>query len=54
MERWVEPEPSLGREITLHLYVSDEKAILKGLSLERETEHSAQGGARSVGSDNPI
>ena len=41
MERRIEPEPPLGRKVTLHLYVGDQEAVLEDLALEGETEYAA-------------
>ena len=41
MKRRVEPEPALGREITLHLHIGNEEAVLEDLALEVEPEQTA-------------
>ena len=41
MERRIEPEPSLGWKVALHLHIGDQEAIFEDLALKGETEHAA-------------
>jgi len=54
MERWVEPEPALGREVGLHHHVGDQEAVHEDLALDVEAEHAADRAARAVGDDQPV
>ncbi len=54
VERRVEPEPALGREVRLHLHVRDEEAVPKDLPLRFQTEHPAHWAARAIGRDDVL
>ena len=54
VERRVEPEPALGREITLHANVGDEEIILEDAPVEVETERFAHGRLAPVAGDQPV
>ena len=55
VERRVEPEPALGREVAPHLHVGDEEAVFERPRPGRRGRACrAQGRARAVGGDHPI
>ncbi len=49
VERRIEPEPALGREIGFHLHVGDQEAVLEGAALAVQPEQAAQRAAGAVG-----
>ena len=48
VERRVEPEPALGREVGLHLHVGDQEAVAEDAALALLAEQRAQRRARAV------
>src|SRR5438105_2100710 len=54
VKRWVEPEPTLGRKLGVHVHVSDQKSVVKDVSLALESEQRADRAARAIGDDQPV
>ena len=54
VERRVEPEPALGREVRLHQDVGDQEAVAEHLPFRFESQHAAHGAARTVADDQPV
>ena len=50
----LEPEPAFGREIGLHLHVSDQEIILEHAALKAQTQHLARGRPCAIASDQPV
>ena len=54
MERRIEPEPALGREIRRHVDVGDQEAVAEHLAFGVEAQHVAHRAARAVAHDQPV
>ena len=54
MERRVEPEPALGREIRLHHHVGDQEAVHEDLAFDIQAQHAPDRAARAVGGNQPV
>ncbi|ESS39153.1 hypothetical protein P355_4083 [Burkholderia cenocepacia KC-01] len=54
VKRRVEPEPTLGRKLRLHLHVGDQETVLERAAAAFETHHRAHRAARAVGRDHVL